>query len=110
MEPFLFLGDSLSFNIVFMKLHWKIIVAMIVGVGVGFLFHSSGYQDNTFYDLIILLGDLFIRLLKMVIARTRALVVVRIIQGINPQKNHWKDVCFGIYWRVRGRLRDLRKK
>ena len=87
MEPFLFLGDSLSFNTVFMKLHWKIIISMIVGVGVGFLFHSSGYQDNTFYNLIILLGDLFIRLLKMVIV---PLVFTSIIIGVSSIKDRTK--------------------
>ena len=70
-----------------MKLHWKIIIAMIVGVGVGFLFHSSGYQDNTFYDLIILLGDLFIRLLKMVIV---PLVFTSIIIGVSSIKDRTK--------------------
>ena len=87
MEPFLFLGDYLSFNTVFMKLHWKIIISMIVGVGVGFLFHSSGYQDNTFYNLIILLGDLFIRLLKMVIV---PLVFTSIIIGVSSIKDRTK--------------------
>jgi len=87
LEPFLFLGDSLSFNTVFMKLHWKIIISMIVGVGVGFLFHSSGYQDNTFYNLIILLGDLFIRLLKMVIV---PLVFTSIIIGVSSIKDRTK--------------------
>ena len=70
-----------------MKLHWKIIIAMIVGVGVGFLFHSSGYQDNTFYNLIILLGDLFIRLLKMVIV---PLVFTSIIIGVSSIKDRTK--------------------
>ena len=60
---------------------------MIVGVGIGFLFHSSGYQDNTFYNLIILLGDLFIRLLKMVIV---PLVFTSIIIGVSSIKDRTK--------------------
>ena len=63
-----------------MKLHWKILIAMGLGVIVGFLFNDSLSQDNTFYDLIILLGDIFIRLLKMVIV---PLVLTSIIIGIS---------------------------
>ena len=62
-----------------MKLHWKILIAMGLGVIVGFLYNDSLTQDNTFYDLIILLGDIFIRLLKMVIV---PLVLTSIIIGI----------------------------
>ena len=53
---------------------------MGLGVIVGFLYNDSLTQDNTFYDLIILLGDIFIRLLKMVIV---PLVLTSIIIGIS---------------------------
>ena len=91
MEPFLFLGDYLSFNTVFMKLHWKIIISMVLGVFVGYLFNILEYQDHPYYndryDLILLLGDIFIRLLKMVIV---PLVFTSIILGVSSIKDRTK--------------------
>ena len=62
-----------------MKLHWKIIISMILGVGVGFIYNTSANQDGTLYDLILLLGDIFIRLLEMIIV---PLVVSSLIVGV----------------------------
>ena len=76
-----------------MKLHWKILIAMGLGVIVGFLFNDSLSQDNTFYDLIILLGDIFIRLLKMVIV---PLVLTSIIIGISSINDRAKIGRMGL--------------
>ena len=70
-----------------MKLHWKIIISMILGVGVGFLYNTSGNQDSTLYDLFLLLGDIFIRLLKMVMV---PLILTSIIIGISSIKDRNK--------------------
>ena len=81
-----------------MKLHWKIILSMILGVMVGFFYHnlfneyicSSGTMFNGYsylYDIIVLLGDIFIRLLKMVIV---PLVLTSIIIGISSIKDQGK--------------------
>jgi len=84
-----------------MKLHWKIILSMILGVLIGYSYNiglsSSGavfFQDSIhfqiyskFYDIIILLGDIFIRLLKMVIV---PLVLTSIIIGISSIKDKAK--------------------
>ena len=76
-----------------MKLHWKILIAMGLGVLVGFLYNDSLSQDNTFYDLIILLGDIFIRLLKMVIV---PLVLTSIIIGISSINDRAKIGRMGL--------------
>ena len=76
-----------------MKLHWKILIAMGLGVIVGFLYNDSLTQDNTFYDLIILLGDIFIRLLKMVIV---PLVLTSIIIGISSINDRAKIGRMGL--------------
>ena len=76
-----------------MKLHWKILIAMGLGVIVGFLYNDSLSQDNTFYDLIILLGDIFIRLLKMVIV---PLVLTSIIIGISSINDRAKIGRMGL--------------
>ena len=40
------------------KLHWQIIICMILGTIVGIFFNKAGgYEDNTIYTLILLLGD-----------------------------------------------------
>jgi len=70
------------------KLHWQIIICMILGTIVGILFNSSGNYDNsTIYTLILLLGDIFIRLLKMVIV---PLIFTSIIMGISSIKDQSK--------------------
>ena len=75
------------------KLHWQIIICMILGTIVGILFNSSGNYDNsTIYTLILLLGDIFIRLLKMVIV---PLIFTSIIMGISSIKDQSKIGCLG---------------
>ena len=60
---------------------------MLFGVAVGFLYNKSGVPDNTLYNIILLLGDIFIRLLKMVIV---PLVLTSIIIGISSIKDRTK--------------------
>jgi len=87
-----------------MKLHWKIILSMILGVMVGFfyynLFNKSICSSDTMlngysylYDIIVLLGDIFIRLLKMVIV---PLVLTSIIIGISSIKDQGKVGRLGL--------------
>ena len=71
------------------KLHWQIIICMILGTIVGILFNSSGnYENNTIYTLILLLGDIIIRILKMVIV---PLIFTSIIMGISSIKDSITD-------------------
>ena len=70
------------------KLHWQIIICMILGTISGIFFNKiGGYEDNIAYTLILLLGDIFIRLLKMVIV---PLIFTSIIMGISSIKDQSK--------------------
>ena len=75
------------------KLHWQIIICMVLGTLVGILFNKTGYTDSTIYTLILLLGDIFIRLLKMVIV---PLILSSIIMGVSSIKNQAKIGRLGI--------------
>ena len=70
-----------------MKLHWKILIAMILGVLTGLLFDSFKIKSTLIFELIILIGDIFIKLLKMVIV---PLVFTSITIGISSIKNRSK--------------------
>mgnify|MGYP006079563701 CR=1 FL=1 len=94
-----------------LKLHWQIIICMIIGTFIGYNFHTSGATfsflfnlctldsffynvlvylgniSNFLYDILVLLGDIFIRLLKMVIV---PLIFTSIIIGISSIKNRSK--------------------
>ena len=70
-----------------MKLHWKILIAMILGVFTGLLIDSFKIKSTLIFELIILIGDIFIKLLKMVIV---PLVFSSITIGISSIKNRSK--------------------
>ena len=67
-----------------LQLHWQIIICMLLGTIAGVYFNSIDYTTNNLYALIILLGDIFIRLLKMVIV---PLIFTSIIIGISSIKD-----------------------
>jgi proton glutamate symport protein len=64
-----------------LKLHWQILIAMIIGTVIGIIFQavSQGKPEGTVYNLIISLGEIFIRLLRMVIV---PLVLTSIVSGV----------------------------
>ena len=66
-----------------LKLHWQIILCMVLGTIAGVVFHKIGYENNGIYTFIVLLGDIFIRLLKMIIV---PLIFTSIIIGISSIK------------------------
>ncbi len=76
-----------------LKLHWQIIICMILGTLSGIIFNTIGYENNTIYTLILLLGDIFIRLLKMVIV---PLIFTSIIVGVSSIKNQNKIGRLGL--------------
>ena len=63
-----------------LKLHWQIIICMILGTITGIGYNTYGYSNSYSYTLIILLGDIFIRLLKMIIV---PLIFTSIILGVS---------------------------
>ena len=76
-----------------LKLHWQIIICMVLGTLAGIIFNTIGYENNMLYTLILLLGDIFIRLLKMVIV---PLIFTSIIVGVSSIKNQSKIGRLGL--------------
>ena len=70
-----------------LQLHWQIIICMILGTIMGTYFNSIDYSNNGLYSFIVLLGDIFIRLLKMVIV---PLIFTSIIIGVSSIKDQSK--------------------
>ena len=50
------------------SLHWQIIICMVLGALSGLYFNNVGFENSSLYSMILLLGDIFIRLLKNLIA------------------------------------------
>ena len=69
------------------KLHWQIIICMIAGTFIGSFFNTYGHSDSNIYTFIVLLGDVFIRLLKMMIV---PLIFSSIIIGVSSIKDRSK--------------------
>ena len=69
------------------KLHWQIIICMIMGTFIGLYFNHNGFSDNIVYNFLVLLADIFIRLLKMVIV---PLIFTSIIVGVSSINNRAK--------------------
>ena len=63
-----------------LKLHWQIIIAMVTGSIIGLIFNNLGYTEGMLYNIIVLLGDIFVRLLKMVIV---PLIFTSIVMGVS---------------------------
>ena len=76
-----------------LKLHWQIIICMVLGTIAGIIFHNLGYENSRVYTFIVLLGDIFIRLLKMIIV---PLIFTSIIIGISSIKERSKIGRLGI--------------
>jgi len=70
-----------------LPLHWQIIVCMLLGTITGIYFNGTDYTNNGLYTFIVLLGDIFIRLLKMVIV---PLIFTSIIIGVSSIKDQSK--------------------
>ena len=72
-----------------LQLHWQIIICMIIGTFIGLNFYAPGVEapDSFIYDFLVLLGDIFIRLLKMVIV---PLIFTSIIIGVSSIKSRSK--------------------
>jgi len=69
------------------SLHWQIIICMLLGTLSGYIFNNIGFENNGLYSIILLLGDIFIRLLKMVIV---PLIFTSIIIGVSSIKDRSK--------------------
>lgn len=65
-----------------LKLHWQILIAMVIGVVVGLIFQQiyDGKPSGWLFSIITSLGTIFIRLLRMVIV---PLIFTSIVSGIS---------------------------
>ncbi len=65
-----------------LKLHWQILIAMVVGVIVGVIFQQvyDGQPSGWLFSLVSALGTIFIRLLRMVIV---PLIFTSIVSGVS---------------------------
>ena len=65
-----------------LKLHWQVLIAMLLGCILGIVFKSlePSININPLYQLITLLGTIFVRLLKMVMV---PLIFTSIILGVS---------------------------
>ena len=72
-----------------LKLHWQILIAMVMGAIIGLIFQNThhGDPDGTIYTLITSLGVIFIRLLKMVIVPLIFTSIVTGVSGIGGGKS-----------------------
>jgi len=63
------------------KLHWQVLIAMVFGCILGMTFKNTDSSFTTsLYGLVVLFGDIFIRLLKMVMV---PLIFSSIIMGVS---------------------------
>ena len=69
------------------SIHWQIIFCMILGTISGVIFNNIGFDNSSIYSVILLLGEIFIRLLKMVIV---PLIFSSIIIGVSSIKDRSK--------------------
>jgi Na+/H+-dicarboxylate symporter len=65
-----------------LKLHWQIVIAMVLALGVGIVFQLiyKGEPTGWVYDVFCAFGTIFIRLLKMVIV---PLIFTSIVSGVS---------------------------
>jgi len=63
------------------KLHWQVAIAMLIGIIIGLVFQNiySSKPEGAVYSVIISLGTIFIRLLRMVIV---PLIFTSIVSGV----------------------------
>ena len=76
-----------------LQLHWQIIICMILGTILGTYYNQIDFINNQSYTLIVLLGDIFVRLLNMVIV---PLIFASIIIGISSIKDQSKIGRLGL--------------
>ena len=64
------------------KLHWQILFAMCIGILLGTFYQYlyNGEPDSYSYNIVISFGDIFVRLLKMVIV---PLIFTSIVTGVS---------------------------
>ena len=67
-----------------MKLHWKIIIGMVAGVGFGLLMSQTSFGSDFIKDWIKPFGTIFINLLKLI---AMPLILASLVKGISDLKD-----------------------
>ena len=67
-----------------MKLHWKIIIGMVLGVVFGLLMSQTSFGSHFIKDWIKPFGTIFINLIKLI---AMPLILASLIKGISDLKD-----------------------
>ena len=72
-----------------LKLHWQIFFAMAFGILIGLIYQNlyNGVPGGAIYNIIISMGTIFIRLLKMIIVPLIFTSIVTGVSGISGGKS-----------------------
>lgn len=72
-----------------LKLHWQILIAMLLGSIIGYFYQSaySGKPSGLIYSILVSFGEIFIRMLRMVIAPLVFASLVSGVASIGPGKS-----------------------
>ena len=68
-----------------LKLHWQILIAMAIGILIGLYYQNA--NNGILYQIIISLGTIFVRLLKMVIVPLIFCSIITGVSGITDGKS-----------------------
>ncbi len=75
-----------------LELHWQILIGMLLGLFIGFLFSQFSWGKQFVSDWIKPFGDIFIKLLKLI---AMPLIVASLIKGISDLKDFSKFANIG---------------
>ena len=77
-----------------LKIHWQILICMLLGTFIGLFFNGMEDLNNSYsYGFIISFGEIFVRLLKMIIV---PLILSSIIMGVSSIKDQTKIGRLGV--------------
>ena len=74
-----------------MKLHWKIIIGMALGVVFGLIMSQTSFGSDLIKDWVKPFGTIFINLLKLI---AMPLILASLVKGISDLKDISKSVSY----------------
>ena len=73
-----------------LKLHWQILIAMTIGIFLGLYYQND--NNSVIYQIIISLGIIFVRLLKMIIVPLIFCSIITGVSGFTDGKSSEKNL------------------
>ena len=71
-----------------LKIHWQILICMLLGTFIGLFFHGmSDFNNSYLYGFITSLGEIFVRLLKMIIVPLIATSIICGTASVGTESN-----------------------